>query len=52
MGHEKGEFSSLQGTEGSDSIPPALGLHGFSRTRDIPCYRTLTFPWAGWDYRC
>lgn len=44
MGHNKGEFSSLQGTEGSDSNPPAPGLHGFPRTTDIPCYRTLKFP--------
>lgn len=52
MGHNKGEFSSLQGTEGSDSSLPALGFHGFSRTMDIPGYRTLKFPRARWDYRC
>lgn len=52
MGHSKGEFSSLQRTESSDSNPPAPGLQGFPRTTDIPRYRTLTFPWARWDYRC
>lgn len=52
MGHNKGEFSSLQGTEGSDSNPPALELHRFPRIMDIPRYRTLKFPWAGWDYWC